>query len=134
MAVGQNLGDGASVLGPESLDSESTHVVENPDAEWLARHARLGRVVDDRLAVFDGNDAGVRKLAVVCVGDEVAEAEVAKQNSRVASPEDDVAAFERFLAPKICQLVITGVMSTLDSLPSRRSWLADGPQKFPSPR
>lgn len=62
VAVGQNLGDGASVLGPESLDPESSHVVENPDAKRLARHAHLGRVVDDRLAVLDGNDPGVRNV------------------------------------------------------------------------
>ena len=99
VAVGQNLRDGALVLGPESLNSQSSHVIENPDAKGLARHSRLGRVVDDRLAVLDGNDPGVRKRAVVCVGDELAEAEVAKQNSRVAPPEDDVAVTERSLAP-----------------------------------
>jgi hypothetical protein len=88
-------------IGAEPLDAEGPGVVEHPDAERLATDAGLGHVVDDRLSLLDGDDAGVRERAAADVGDEAAEREIAEEDPGVASPEDDVPLLQDRLAPAV---------------------------------
>ena len=120
----------ALVLGLEPLDAERAGVVEDPDAERLAADAGLGRVVDDRLAVLDRHDPGVRELAAADVGDEPAERELPAEDPGVAAAEEDVAVSQDLAAPR-SHCFIAGVIAIGGISPDFRAAVAAGPQGLP---
>ena len=113
----------------EPFDAESRHY-RVPKPGTVACRSGLGHVVNERLAVFDRDDSGMRITASRGVGDKAAERKIAEQHPHVAATEQDIALAEISLAPA-SPSTMSEVVLIAGNLPSSRSRFAVGPQGLP---